>query len=76
MGPAGLVPVVDVRDDRGAVGAAIDRACHEVGFFQIVGHDLDPEVESAACLGPGEAPTHPAITAGRHLMDKFLSTQS
>lgn len=28
------------------------------------------------CLAPGEEPRHPPITAGRHLMDKFLSTQS
>ncbi len=48
MGSAGLVPVVDVRDDPASVGAAIDRACREVGFFQIVGHELDPQVESAA----------------------------
>ena len=27
------------------------------------------------CVGPGEAPRHAPVTAGRHLMDKFRSTQ-
>ena len=47
-GVAGLVPVVDLSGDPLDVGNAIDRACREVGFFQIVGHGLDPQIESAA----------------------------
>ncbi len=48
MRSAGLVPIVDLRHDPRTVGQAIDRACREVGFFQIVGHDLDPQLEAAA----------------------------
>lgn len=44
----GVVPTVDLRCDRGVVAAAIDAACRDVGFFQIVGHDTDPTLESAA----------------------------
>jgi len=37
------VPVIDIgRADGAAARAAIDRACREWGFFQVVGHGLDP----------------------------------
>ena len=42
----GLVPVVDLTD--AAAPSEIDRAAREVGFFQIVGHGLDPSIEDAA----------------------------
>lgn len=42
----GLVPTIDLTSDDAP--QAIDRACREVGFFQIVGHGLDPIVERAA----------------------------
>ena len=42
----GLVPTVDLTDPEAP--RAIDRACREVGFFQIVGHGLDPASERAA----------------------------
>lgn len=45
------VPVVDVGPllgggDRGAVAAAIGRACREVGFFYVVGHGVDPRLQA------------------------------
>lgn len=46
--PTGLVPVVDLRHDPNEIGRTIDRACTEVGFFQIVGHGLDPILEARA----------------------------
>ena len=41
------IPVIDLAPsgagrDLTTVGAAIDRACREVGFFSVVGHDIDP----------------------------------
>jgi isopenicillin N synthase-like dioxygenase len=44
----GVVPTIDLRGDRWAVAAAIDDACREVGFFQIVGHGIQPDLERAA----------------------------
>lgn len=48
------VPVIDIGrfrdgtdDDRRRIGADIDRACREIGFFTIVGHGVDDEVTSA-----------------------------
>lgn len=41
-----MIPVVDLRD--ADAPAAIDRACREIGFFQIVGHGLDASIEEAA----------------------------
>jgi len=42
------VPVIDLSGPAYEVGAAIDVAASEFGFFQIVGHQLDPVVETAA----------------------------
>ena len=42
------VPIIDLTDEAATVVAAIDRAARDVGFFQIVGHGLDPAVEQAA----------------------------
>ena len=44
----GVVPTIDLRGPSAEVAGAIDRACREVGFFQVVGHDLDPELEARA----------------------------
>lgn len=43
-----LVPVIDLGSPASVVAAEIDRACREIGFFQIVGHGLDVDVERAA----------------------------
>ncbi|MFK7917458.1 MAG: isopenicillin N synthase family dioxygenase [Ilumatobacter sp.] len=50
-----LVPVIDISDfatgsneQRAAIGAAIDRACREVGFFSVVGHGVDEAVINEA----------------------------
>ena len=40
----GVVPTVDLADRDRDVAAAIDAACRRVGFFQIVGHGIDPTV--------------------------------
>lgn len=44
----GAVPVIDLTGPSVHVSRAIDRACRDVGFFQIVGHDLDGATEAAA----------------------------
>jgi isopenicillin N synthase-like dioxygenase len=50
MSEATPLPIVDVAPlgagdaaDSRAVGAAIDRACRESGFFYVTGHGVDPE---------------------------------
>jgi isopenicillin N synthase-like dioxygenase len=43
-----VVPTVDLMGDAHTVAGAIDAACREVGFFQIVGHGVDAELESRA----------------------------
>lgn len=43
--PTDIVPTVDLRDPAESVAVSIDRACHDIGFFQIVGHGLDPVIE-------------------------------
>ena len=48
------VPTLDIsayvehrsEDERGAVAAALDAACTEVGFMQVVGHGVAPEVQA------------------------------
>lgn len=46
------VPVIDVGPlagapgDRGDVAHAIHRACRDVGFFQVVGHGVDPALQA------------------------------
>ncbi|MDX2379741.1 MAG: 2-oxoglutarate and iron-dependent oxygenase domain-containing protein [Acidimicrobiia bacterium] len=40
----GVVPTVDLADPDRDVAAAIDVACRRVGFFQILGHGIDPIV--------------------------------
>jgi isopenicillin N synthase-like dioxygenase len=42
------VPVIDLSEDVDTVAASVDRACREIGFFQIVGHDVDSAVADAA----------------------------
>ncbi len=44
----GFVPTIDLRDDRASVSAAIDDACRRVGFFQVIGHELDHDLEHSA----------------------------
>lgn len=43
-----LVPVVDLRGSQAVVARQIDDACTDVGFFQIVGHGIDPGLEARA----------------------------
>lgn len=43
-----MIPTIDLRGEPDAVAAAIDAAASDVGFFQIVGHGLDPAVADAA----------------------------
>jgi isopenicillin N synthase-like dioxygenase len=43
-----LVPVIDLAGDPRDVGRAIDEACSRVGFFQVVGHGIDPVLADAA----------------------------
>jgi isopenicillin N synthase-like dioxygenase len=43
-----MIPVIDLEgfldgSRRSAVGAEIDRACREVGFFTVIGHSVAPE---------------------------------
>ncbi|MCU0829076.1 MAG: hypothetical protein MUE52_17195 [Tabrizicola sp.] len=49
-----VVPTIDISpyvdgsgpSDRAAVAAAVDRACVDVGFMQILGHGIAPEVQA------------------------------
>jgi len=43
-GPGIEIPVIDIDRDPDAVGAEIDETLRSVGFFQITGHGVDPEV--------------------------------
>ena len=43
-----VVPTIDLAGDPASVPAAIDEACRTVGFFQIVGHGVDPVLEARA----------------------------
>lgn len=42
------IPVIDLAHPRAALVAQIARACREWGFFQIVGHGVDPALMAAA----------------------------
>ena len=42
------IPVVDLSEPVDRVAVELDRACSEVGFVQVVGHGLHPEVEREA----------------------------
>jgi isopenicillin N synthase-like dioxygenase len=42
------VPTIDVSAPADAAGSTIAAACRDLGFFQIVGHDLDRDVVDAA----------------------------
>ena len=42
------VPTVDLGEDRAVVARQIDRACRDVGFFQIVGHRIGDDVSGRA----------------------------
>jgi isopenicillin N synthase-like dioxygenase len=45
--PLDAVPTIDLRRPPAEVAATIAASCRELGFFQIVGHALDPEVADA-----------------------------
>ena len=49
-----VVPTIDLREPVRSIAAQLDDACTRVGFFQIVGHGLDPAVEEAAWHAAGE----------------------
>jgi isopenicillin N synthase-like dioxygenase len=38
------VPTIDLAGDRATVATQVDRACRDVGFFEICGHGVPPEV--------------------------------
>ncbi len=44
----GAVPIIDLGAAQAVVADQVDRACREIGFFQVVGHDLDVAVEQRA----------------------------
>lgn len=48
LDPAGSVPVIDLSGDDDAVVAAVGEACAAWGFFQIVGHGVDPGLIASA----------------------------
>lgn len=49
-----VVPTVDLAGSFEGAADAIDRACRDVGFFQIVGHGVDSTIESDAWQLIGE----------------------
>lgn len=42
------VPIIDISANPDAVGRELDEVCRAVGFFQIVGHGIEPAVADAA----------------------------
>ncbi|MDT4925605.1 MAG: hypothetical protein QOG01_3318 [Pseudonocardiales bacterium] len=42
------VPVIDISRDPDIVGEDLDETCRTVGFFQIVGHDIDDSIADRA----------------------------
>ena len=46
--PAFEIPIVDLSDDLQTVGSALDSAYSNIGFCQVIGHGLDPELEASA----------------------------
>jgi isopenicillin N synthase-like dioxygenase len=42
------VPVIDISDEPDVVGKQLDEVCRAIGFFQIVGHGLDPALADRA----------------------------
>ena len=48
LAPGASVPVIDLSEDDAFVAEAVGRACADWGFFQIVGHGVDPNVTEAA----------------------------
>jgi isopenicillin N synthase-like dioxygenase len=44
------VPVIDISRDPDSVGKQLDEVCRTVGFFQIVGHGIDPAVADGAWM--------------------------
>lgn len=45
-----MVPVIDISRNAETVGRELDEVCTEVGFFQIIGHGVDPELLDRAWL--------------------------
>jgi isopenicillin N synthase-like dioxygenase len=43
-----IIPTVDLAGSFGDAARAIDRACRDVGFFQVIGHGVDPTIEHDA----------------------------
>jgi isopenicillin N synthase-like dioxygenase len=53
-----------------------DRNCERYSMAFFHNANWDAVIECIpTCLVDGESPRHPPVTAGRHLMDKFRSTQ-
>ena len=48
LAPGASVPVIDLSEGDASVVEAVGRACADWGFFQIVGHRVDPGVTEAA----------------------------
>ncbi len=46
--PTDIVPTIDLSDSPAKVGAEFDTAYSEVGFCQVVSHNLDPQIEQTA----------------------------
>jgi isopenicillin N synthase-like dioxygenase len=44
------LPVIDLTEGAAAVATEIDRACREVGFFYVVGHGIDPDLQATLDL--------------------------
>lgn len=86
------VPVIDLDRDDTVVAAELDRVCREVGFFQIVGHGVEPEVEERAwraftrffdlpveaklALRPGPAEPYGYIPAGAESLARSTETDT
>ena len=84
------IPTIDVQHLRAndtlarrACGRAIDRACRDVGFFYIVGHDLDRDLikETFAVAreffgrpmskGAGNPARHMPVTSGDYVRERL-----
>ncbi|MET0144260.1 MAG: 2-oxoglutarate and iron-dependent oxygenase domain-containing protein, partial [Ilumatobacteraceae bacterium] len=63
-----LVPTVDIAgwdhgaaSTRASIAASLDDACRRIGFFQLIGHGVGPEVVSAMVAASDRTVSPPVL---------------